>query len=94
MASSGEHAHEAVRIGAIACNVWRAHSMPADKFAEAGTLRCLVIDLEQGRLVVAPTTDHLVVCRAAADAPIGLVKAKAHAVARHLEQPLSQISRG
>lgn len=94
MAYSGEHAQDVVKIGAIACNVWRAHSTPAEKFGEAGTLRCLVIDLEQGRLAVAPTTDHLVICRAAADTPIGLVKAKAQAVAAHLEHPLSRISRG
>lgn len=94
MAFSGEHAQEAIKIGAIACSVWRLHSLPADKFAEAGALKCLVVDLEQGRLVITPTTDHLVVCRAAADTPLGLVKAKAHAVARHLQQPLSQVSRG
>lgn len=94
MGFSGEHTQDVIKIGAIACNVWRAQSTPADKFGEAGSLRCLVIDLEHGRLVITPTTDHLVVCRAAADTPIGLVKAKAKAVAAHLSQPLSQISRG
>ena len=95
MAFSGEHTQdEVVRDGAIACNVWQLHSTPADKFADMGALRCLVIDLEHGRLVVSPTTDHLVVCRAAPDAPLGLVKAKASAVAQHLRLPLSQVSRG
>ncbi|KAJ1619676.1 hypothetical protein T492DRAFT_1083953 [Pavlovales sp. CCMP2436] len=95
MGYSGVHSQqEAIKIGAIACNVWHSHSTPADTFADAGTLRCLIIDLELGRLVVSPTTDHLVVCHAAPDAPIGMVKAKAQAVALHLQQPLSQITRG
>jgi hypothetical protein len=95
MAFSGEHSQqEVIKNCAIACNVWHLHSTPADKFADAGNLQCLVIDLEQARLVVSPSASYLVICRAAATTPLGLVKAKAQAVAQHLQPALSQISRG
>jgi hypothetical protein len=89
VAFRGQHSlTQAIKYGAIACNVWHLHSSPAEKFAGVGLLRCLVFDLESGKLVVVPSADHLVVCHAGADAPLGFVKAKTQAVAQHLQHAL------
>jgi len=87
LGSAGD-AQSAGTISAIASSLWQSH----EASDEAGALGCLMVECEEGRLVVkAVGGTYMLACCADTTVGFGLLKAKADALHAHLSPSLSQI---
>ena len=78
----------AVPTQEIASSLWQSH----ESSDEAGALGCLMVECEEGRLVVKAVSGYMLACCADPSVGFGLLKAKVEALHTHLEPSLSQIS--
>lgn len=87
LGSAGD-AQSAATISAIASSLWQSH----EGSDEAGALGCLMVECEEGRLVVKAVGGYVLACCADPSVGFGLLKAKMEALHTHLQPSLSQIS--
>jgi hypothetical protein len=89
LGSAGEVASAAL-LGAIVSNMWVCHETCGGD--GAGALGCLLVDCDEGRLALKSVGGFILVCRADATVPHGLLKAKAQALADVLSPSLSTLT--
>ena len=75
-------------LGAIVSNLWQSH----EKCEGLGSLGCLLLECEHGRLAVCAVGTFILACCADESVPFGLLRAKIKALHAFLQPDLSQIS--
>ncbi|KAG2222583.1 hypothetical protein INT45_008702 [Circinella minor] len=80
---------------AIAANIWSSYKQhcTSDTFLRgdpADGLRFLILDCEEGIVFVTAISSMLLCLVGNSTVELGILKAKAEAIARHLEEPLSR----
>ena len=86
LGSAGE-ARSIAAMSAIATSLWQQH----ERSEGTGTLGCLIIECEEGRLVIKAVGGFILTLCADNAVGFGLLKAKAEALHRFLLPPLSQL---
>ena len=79
---------EATVAGAIATNLWQSH----ERCEGAGTLGCMLMECDEGRVAIKAVGSYIVVCCADASVPFGQLKAKMLALHDFLQAPLSRLA--
>jgi len=87
LGSAGD-AQSAMVISAIASNLWQCH----EKCEGSGSLSCLLVECEEGRLAVAAVSSFVLSCCADSTMPFGLLKAKVEALQSSLQPSLSRLA--
>ena len=80
-------ASRASAIGAIVSNMWQSH----EKCDGAGSLGCLLIECEEGRLAIQAVGSFVLACCADDTVPFGMLMTKSAALHDFLQPPLSQL---
>merc|ERR1712072_1236580 len=86
IALAAEDRDKARNIAAIASSIWSSYEQPQD----GDNLECLLIDNEDGRLGIMKASKTLI-CAGGTKVGFGILKAKVHALAEHLQLPLVQV---
>ncbi|ORY97629.1 hypothetical protein BCR43DRAFT_490085 [Syncephalastrum racemosum] len=88
LAFAAEHGRSAKTIAAIAANIWSTYKQQSE---QNNNLRNIIVECEEGVVYVTNIGAMLLCLAGDTSVELGLLKAKADAIARHLEEPLSRI---
>ena len=80
-------ASRAAAVGAIVSNMWQSH----EKCEGAGSLGCLLVECEEGRLAIQAVGSFVLACCADETVPFGMLKAITASLQDFLQPPLSQL---
>ena len=87
LVGSAGDAGSASSISAIVSTLWQCH----EKCEGQGSLGCMLLECEQGRLSIMAVGSFILACCSDATIPFGLLKAKATALHGFLQPSLQQI---
>lgn len=87
LGSAGD-ASRAPAVGAIVSNLWQCH----EKCEGAGGLGCLLVECEEGRLVVQAVGNFVLACCSDASVPFGMLKDQTTALYDVLQPQISQLA--
>jgi len=77
-------------MSAIASNIWAIYDKSGRASLSEDSLEMLLLDCEEGRLVLVPVNRVLLAVLGGQGVGAGMLRAKGEALARILEEPLSQ----
>ncbi|XP_054714362.1 ragulator complex protein LAMTOR2-like [Uloborus diversus] len=92
LAYSGFAGKDAKLTAAIASNIWMAYEKNGCSVLNNESLKFIIIECEEGFVAVTGVANLLLCLQADADVDLGILKAKAEALAKYLEVPLMQVS--
>ncbi|KAG8186705.1 hypothetical protein JTE90_015643 [Oedothorax gibbosus] len=92
LAYAGYAGTDAKLIAAITSNIWMAYEKSGCSAFNSETLKFIIIDCEDGYVAVTGVANLLLCLQANSTVDLGILKAKAEAMAKYLEVPLNQIS--
>eukprot|EP00039_Didymoeca_costata_P019853 m.339177 g.339177 ORF g.339177 m.339177 type:complete len:128 (+) comp18694_c0_seq1:188-571(+) len=88
---AGDSHKEAQVTSAIASNLWNAYHANTGAI-ETGALGEILMDCEEGRMLITKVATVLLCLSADASAGFGMMRAKARALVAYLEEPLMKVS--
>ncbi|XP_003741071.1 ragulator complex protein LAMTOR2 [Galendromus occidentalis] len=91
LAYAGYGEHEAKTTAALVSSVWNLHEQEGKGGLHDDKVRQVIIELEEGCVLIMPVARLLLCLCARSNMDTGLIRAKAHALAMHLEGPLLKI---
>ncbi|KJE91738.1 roadblock domain containing 3 [Capsaspora owczarzaki ATCC 30864] len=91
IALTGDNDQSARVTGAIAANVWHAFEREGKAAFDTTAMNFLLLGCESGRVGVTRVAGLLLCLYAKPSVEYGLLKSKALALAKHLEEPLSSV---
>ncbi|XP_022670188.1 ragulator complex protein LAMTOR2-like [Varroa jacobsoni] len=91
MAYAGYAEREAKTTAALLSSVWGLNEQEGKGGLNDDRLRQVIIELEEGCVLITPVAGLLLCLCASKDVDAGMIRAKAHALTLHLEGPLLQI---
>ena len=92
LAYSGYAGKDAKLTAAITSNIWMAYEKNGCTAQNSETLKFIIIDCEEGYVAVTGVANLLLCLQADSNVDLGILKAKAEALAKYLEGPLMQVS--
>ncbi|XP_064406168.1 ragulator complex protein LAMTOR2-like [Halichondria panicea] len=92
MAFAGKTERKENVTAAIAANIWMSNERGARNAFPDEPLDFIVLDCLEGKVAIKSVANLLLCIYASGNVGLGLLKAKADALSKHLEAPLLQIS--
>ncbi|XP_065846773.1 ragulator complex protein LAMTOR2-like [Oscarella lobularis] len=89
---SDEDDREAKVTAAIASNIWAAYERIGKTAFQDENLNFLLVNCREGKVGISRVANQLLCIYAHRDVAIGILKAKADALAKYLEEPLTQVA--
>ncbi|XP_046856261.1 ragulator complex protein LAMTOR2-like [Xenia sp. Carnegie-2017] len=92
LAFAGANDKDARVTAAIASSIWTAYHSNIKQSFHTETLNFVLMDCDDGKVAITSIADLLLCLHSKKSVGLGLLKAKTLALAKHLDEPLSQLN--
>eukprot|EP01080_Neovahlkampfia_damariscottae_P004776 gene4776-8362_t len=90
--SSSGNIEEDKTIAAIASSLWTSYYKTGIHISDNNKLNCLIVDCEEGRIIVKKVTENVILCSCAEKrVSFGMLKLKIKIISKFLKKPFEEL---